>query len=277
VTQENCLPVIASFWHGSNLSWIETLCIQSFLDRGHHFVLYAADKISGVPNGTDVRHAREIFWPAPFELKDNNLHRLQVFSNIFRLHLVKQTGFLWVDLAAYCVKPFDFNVPNIFAPFGSNFTNRVLCLEDNSPSLKAMIEFVQTPNPTKPWRGPRLHRRDAQRVEAGERWGIEALGLNCSGDPCFSHFLKQNGEDHLALPIETFYPLLSNDLWKLHSPEVLTEEIEREGVYSVHFFATQKAHIYRNLGGLPAPGSYLERLCERHRIDPQAQVISYPN
>jgi hypothetical protein len=103
------------------------------------------------------------------------------------------------------------------------------------------------------------------------------LGLNCSGDPCFSHFLKQNGEDHLALPIETFYPLLSNDLWKLHSPEVLTEEIEREGVYSVHFFATQKAHIYRNQGGLPAPGSYLERLCERHRIDPQAQVISYPN
>jgi len=96
-----------------------------------------------------------------------------------------------VDLDAHCVKPFDFNLPNIFAPFGSNFTNRVLCLEDNSPSLKAMIEFVQTPNPTKPWRGPRLHRRDAQRVEAGERWGIEALGLDCSGDPCFSHFLKK--------------------------------------------------------------------------------------
>ena len=68
-----------------------------------------------------------------------------MFSNIFRLHPVKQTGFLWVDLDAYCVKPFDFNLPNIFAPFGSNFINRVLCLEDNSPSLKAMIEFVQTP------------------------------------------------------------------------------------------------------------------------------------
>ena len=109
-----------------------------------------------------------------------------------------------------------------------------------------MIKFVQTPNPTKPWRGPRLHRRDAQRVEAGERWGIAALGLDCSGDPCFSHFLKQNGEDNLALPNETFYPLLSKDLWKLHSPEVLTEDIESEGVYSVHFFATQK-RIYTEI------------------------------
>ena len=138
-----------------------------------------------------------------------------------------------------------------------------------------LIKFVQTGQ--KSWRGPRLHRRDSQRVEAGERWGIEALELDCSDDPCFSHFLKQNGEDNLALPNETFYPSLSQCLWKLHSPEILTEEIEREGIYSAHFFAKQKAHIYKNLGGLPSPGSYLVRLCERHRIDPRAQVILYTN
>ena len=67
VTPNNGLPFIANFWHGSNLSWIKLLH-QSFLDRGHHFVLHPADINFLRSNGTDVRHAREIFWPAPFEL-----------------------------------------------------------------------------------------------------------------------------------------------------------------------------------------------------------------
>ena len=117
-----------------------------------------------------------------------------------------------------------------------------------------LIKFVQTPNPTKPWRGPRLHRRDAQRVEAGERWEIEALELDCSDDPCFSHFLKWR--DHLACPPRAFYPLLSNDLG-LHSPS-LTEESKEKAF--IPLTLQHKKRIYITQADYP-PGS-MERLCE---------------
>lgn len=52
---KDSLPVIASFWYGSDLSWLEAVCIKSYLDRGHQFVLYTAGTLTGIPEGTDFQ------------------------------------------------------------------------------------------------------------------------------------------------------------------------------------------------------------------------------
>ena len=89
------LPQIASFWFGSDLSWLEALCIQSYLDHGHSFTLYAAHDIANIPNGVDLRHASEILWPAPFKLRPEDRLGVAVFSDIFRLKLLELTDFIW--------------------------------------------------------------------------------------------------------------------------------------------------------------------------------------
>lgn len=274
MTSKSDLPIIASFWYGSDLSWIETLCIQSYLDRGHRFVLYTTTELSGVPTGAEVRSAAEILWPAPFDISDNDRLRVAVFSDIFRLRLIQDTGFVWVDLDAYCVRPFDFETPYIFAQSKKGkFPNGVMGLPRDSRALSAMIGFLTSQNPSQPWRGSRLRQINRHRIEQGETWGIETLPWGCSGPKAFAYFLKQSGEDRLAMHCDTFYPLAPDELWQLHAPQITTEMIEKEGVYSVHIYGHQKKIIANHLSGLPVTGSYLARLCKRHGIDPRKQIV----
>jgi hypothetical protein len=262
------LPTIASFWFGSGLSWLEALCIKSYLDHGHRFVLYALTPLAGVPEGTELRDAREILWPPPFDISDNDRQRVAVFSDIFRLRMIRQTGFVWVDCDALCVRPFDFASPWIFADAGNGrFANGVIGLPAESRTLDATLTFLETPNPTQPWRGARLHRKNLERRKRGETWGIESLSWGSSGPKAFTYFLKSSGEERFALPTETLYPLPVERLNLLHDPHCPTEMIERAGVHSVHVYGHQKKFIALRLNGMPVPGSYLDRICRRHGIN----------
>ncbi len=268
------LPTIAGFWYGSNLSWIEALCIQSYLDNGHEFVLYTAEQIDGVPDGAVIRPASEILWPAPFDLENNDRHRIAVFSDIFRLHLMRKTSSIWVDLDAYCVRPFEFEGPYVFGSTSSgSLPNGVLRLPSESQALTQMLEFVAAENPTQPWRGPRLHRKNRDRSMRGETWGIETLPWGCSGPKALTHFMNKTGEDCQAKPPDAFYPLERQELWKLHAPNIALTEFEGERTYSIHIYGHQKKWLASQNAGLPQTGSYLERICERHSIDPVSRPI----
>ena len=51
---------IAMLWMRGSLSFLEQLCVQSFLDAGHHVVLYSYEPIGHVPDGVELRDAGEI-------------------------------------------------------------------------------------------------------------------------------------------------------------------------------------------------------------------------
>ena len=196
------------------------------------------------------------------------------FSDIFRLRLLKKTDYIWVDLDAYCVKPFNFDTPYMFGQSHTgNFPTGVLRLPARSETLNLMLNFVTSANPTQPWRGGPLHRRNRQRIQNGESWGIEALPWASSGPKAFAHFLHQTGEIRNAMPGDVFYPLSKHDLWKLHAPRISTAEIERDIVHSVHIFGHQKRVLLTKFAGLPVNGSYLHNICNRHGIDPEANPI----
>jgi hypothetical protein len=271
-------PVIASFWYGSDLSWLEQLCIRSFLDRGHRFVLYTAEDLAGVPSGVEVKHASDILWPPSFDISDNDRLKVAVFSDIFRLHIIAKTGFLWVDLDAYCVRSFSFESPYVFATSERHsYPNGVMGLPKNSSTLIDMITFLESPNPTQPWRGTRLKRINRKRVEEGESWGIESLPWGCSGPKAFEFFLKKSGEVERAMPTKTFYPIPPKELWKLHDPSIKTSDIEQNGVHSVHIYGHQKKLLAYKMRGLPIPNSYLDRLCRRHGIAAEDAPIKVLN
>lgn len=266
-------PKIAGFWFGSQLSWLEQLCIQSYLDQGHEFVLYARQDFANLPKGAELRDAEEIFWPPPFEIADGDRHRVAVFSDIFRLKMIRDTGFLYVDLDAYCVRAFDFATPYVFSISEVGlYPNGVIGLPQDSPALAGMIDFLTTPNPIQPWKDARFITNKERRSAKGERWGIEDLSWGNSGPKTFGHFLKETGEAVHAMPTEVFYPLAPKELGVLHQANV-TARIERAGVHSVHIYGHQKKYIATALGGLPSAGSYLDMLCKRHGIDPNFAPI----
>lgn len=268
------LPVVSSFWYGSDLSWMEALCIQSYLDNGHHFILYTAERLEGIPEGAEVRPASEIFWPPPFDISDNDRLRVAVFSDLFRLYLIQKTDCIWVDLDAYCVRPFDFDSPYVFGKsLSGGFLTGVLKLPKDSQTLTSMIDFLTSANPTQPWRGASLHRTNLRRTQRGEVWGIEALPWGCSGPKAFGHFLQHTGEEKYALPARVFYSFGNRDFWRMHSPKVATEDIEEDDVYSIHFYGHQRKKIAKQFSGVPRKGSYFERLCDRHNIDPGSQPV----
>ncbi len=109
--------VVKSLWIGAYLPLIQRLSIQSFLQQGHAYQLYAYGEIDDVPTGTKICDASDV-------LSRDSIFRYQegfgkgsysAFSNLFRYKLLFEQGGWWVDTDVVCLKPFDFEDAFVFA------------------------------------------------------------------------------------------------------------------------------------------------------------------
>src|SRR5476649_1134895 len=101
---------IQSLWIGGNLSKVEQLCIQSFIDHGHDFHLYAYEDITNAPAKTIIHDAREIIGEEAIFKYQSGWAKGSVsgFADLFRLLMVQKKGGWWVDMDIICLKEFDF-------------------------------------------------------------------------------------------------------------------------------------------------------------------------
>ncbi|QEC77915.1 glycosyltransferase [Mucilaginibacter ginsenosidivorax] len=107
---------IQSLWIGGQLSKVEQLCIQSFIDHGHNFHLYAYEEITNAPKGTIILDARSIIGEdAIFKYKSGwGAGSVSGFADLFRLLMVQKNGGWWVDMDIICLKKFDFEADTVF-------------------------------------------------------------------------------------------------------------------------------------------------------------------
>lgn len=104
------LEPIQSLWIGDSLSKIEQLCIKSFIDNGHPFILYTYSAIDNIPEGAIIEDGNKIL-PAGaiFTHKEGwGKGSYAGFADLFRFTLLKQKGGWWVDTDVVCLKPFNF-------------------------------------------------------------------------------------------------------------------------------------------------------------------------
>ncbi len=128
--------IVQSLWIGKTLSMIEYLCIKSFIDNGHQFLLYSYDKdISGYPEGTIVKDASEII-PSDQVYKDV-ANTYTSFANWFRYKLLYSKGGWWVDMDVICLKEFDFKDDYCF-------TTEV-CFDFGIPRIIANNAIIKSP------------------------------------------------------------------------------------------------------------------------------------
>src|SRR4030095_1161151 len=82
---------IQSLWIGAELSNMERTSIQSFLDHGHQYHLYAYQDVANVPAGAVLKDGNEIF-PASLIFQYSDRKTYAAFSNVFRYKLLLERG-----------------------------------------------------------------------------------------------------------------------------------------------------------------------------------------
>lgn len=143
------LPVVSSLWIGPSFSFLEYLCLKSFVDAGHPTKLYTYAPVENVPDGVEIADANEIM-PARDFIVNAQSGKAGPHADKFRYHLLSKTDEIWVDTDAYCLKPFDDSEYLFGNHFKSMINNGVLRLPRNLKTLKSLLEFTSNEYPELP-------------------------------------------------------------------------------------------------------------------------------
>ena len=252
---------VACFWTGSALSWLEHLSIRSHQAHGNEVVLYTSGEVGNIPTDVTQRSAQAIC-PAPFDISDGARKPVAVYSDLLRLAILGETAAIWCDMDAITVAPLgDEELLVGTGPDGA--LTGVLALPPASPVLAAMQAFVTSPNPQPPWKS---------KAPSGTRTILD-LPWGATGPKALDHFLRALGGSDMILPEPVFYPLFKRTLARLHQPGVPDTQIVQPGTRSVHVFGFNRIWLALAHRGLPVPGSWLDRRCRHHQINPQDAPI----
>jgi len=269
------LPTIGMLWIGGSLRWLEQLCIQSFLDMGHEVVLFCYDKVANIPAGVTIADANEIYPSEEFILHART-GSPAIHADVFRLHLMKKTDYIWADTDAYCLRPWHLPASGHFhAPIeGGNalIANGVLRLPKDSEALDLMIEFFKDEYPIPPWFPEKRQQMLRDMKARGEGQHISILPWGVSGPNLLTHFLGVTDEARYSLPFHVLYPLpYSLTHWFFRAirrdQKERIEQLLLPDTVSIHFYGRRFRDVARNFDGVPEPNSFIgERLTE-HGID----------
>ncbi len=268
-------PVVATLWIGDRLSWFEQLSLKSFVDAGHRTLLYSYNALPNVPAGVTLCDAREVF------ASDDIIHHTRtgspaIHADLWRLHLMQQTDYIWVDTDVLCVRPFDFASPFVFGlETPDQVCNAVLRLPALSATLRHFMDFVADPYAIGPW----LKRARQDELNAAKAAGTPVhfadRGWGLTGPAALSHFLTVTGEWAHALPQQAFYPVPFAERNKLIRRSINVEQVFlTENSYAVHLWARRmKRRLVLTENNCPPKGSYLDRAVRKHGIIPEDAPI----
>lgn len=180
---------VQSLWVGGDLSNVEKLCIQSFLDCGHDFHLYTYQQINNVPEGTILFDARII-------LPEEKIFRYKTgwakdsvsgFADVFRLVMIKKNGGWWVDMDIICLKKLNFKEDHIFC---SSFETEYGSLVNNcifkAPKESLFLDYC---------------------LQELDKLDFETMSFGLAGPFLFQKAIKELSLDKLVRPYYEFNPI----------------------------------------------------------------------
>ena len=263
------LPAIGTYWYGPALGPLERACLISMMEQGHSVTLFCHEKVGCVPDGVETCDAREVTGDRPVLFFENstqkgNAKSPALFTDLFRYHMIDQTGMVWLDLDAYLLKPL--RMPKhgyIFAWDRKTIAGGVLALPHSSASLKDLVSFCENEYPVPPFfsyvadRKARLlfMRAIGRPVHVSrQKWGVW-------GPRALTWFLTRNHEDHYALETRLLYPIDWRDPSPFFLPSDEVKESYLKDAVSVHLFGSQMREKIKETGSdKTLEGSYLQEL-----------------
>lgn len=266
---------IAALWMGGNLSFLEQLCLKSFVDVGHHVRLYSYEPIGNAPEGVEHADANEILGQANF-LRHARTSSPALHSDLFRYHLLKKHDrTIWADTDAYCVKPFQSPTGHFFAWESKKGINGgVLGLPQDSDALNELLDFTQDEFAIPDWYGKAYRAELEAARDAGNPVHVGDQPWGVWGPHALTHFMKKTGEIRYAMPRVALYPFGFHERVMMTRPGVNMADFVTEETYSIHFYGRRmRARLLDKFGGVPRPRSVIGQLVRKHGIDPLAAPI----
>lgn len=274
---ETPLPVVSSMWLGRPFSYLEQLCLKSFLDRGHRVKLYVYDHVENVPEGVEIADANTVL-PTDKFVVNRKTGSPGPQADKFRYHMLAQTDEIWVDTDAYCLRPFP-DQPYIMGyHYKTYLNNGVLRLPKDSKTLAHLLEFTENEYPQLPPNYfpayPEVMEESAARFGTDDPMHVSEMPWEVWGPFALTYFGHKTGESEHAMPHEILYPVNGASVRKmLQMPRRAKFEFS-DDCLSIHFFGSKLRRILlERLGGIPPERSLIGRLCAQHGIDVQAAPL----
>lgn len=267
---------IAALWIGGPLSFLEQLCLVSFVHAGHHTRLYTYEPVPNVPSGIEVADAAEIL-PLRGFLKHEKTGSPALHSDLFRYHmLAKCDRTIWADTDAYCVKPFTTPNGHFYGWESKKHVNGgVLGLPRDSETLGRLLEFTSDDFAIPSYYGPEYEAELQAKKAAGTPVHASEQPWGVWGPHAITHFLHETGEVRFALPRVALYPVPFKDRRLLLRPAWDSTGVITEDTFSIHFYGRRMRRriVSHEPGGIPRPRSLFGQLLKKHGIDPKAAPI----
>ncbi|MCS6762584.1 MAG: hypothetical protein MO846_12005 [Candidatus Devosia symbiotica] len=261
------LPTIASFWHGP-MSWLETLSIASFRRQGHPVEIYSFDPVDSLPAGATACDAAEIL-PRDKLVFYKGKGTPGVFSDYFRMMVLRQGRGVYADLDVYCVRPIE-GPPDYLMAYErpSSINGAVLHIPADAPLLDDLLSIFTDPD--RPLLEPHLplFRRleVAARRLLGEKIAPEDMQYGATGPMALTHYMARRGLGHLVRPSTALYPIPYEGIPALMQAGSSIDAAITPDTLAVHLWRSQLTRRGRADMPLPEPGSALWILCEREGV-----------
>lgn len=272
------LPTIAALWMEGPLSFLEQLCLKSFVDAGHRVLLYHYGPLENVPEGIELADADEILPQTDF-LTHKRTGSPALHSDLFRYRmLAKSRNTIWADTDAYCMKPFRTETGHFYGWESDKHINGgVLGLPAESPTLQSLLDFTSNEFAIPTWYGADYVRELEDKRDAGAPVHASEMPWGVWGPHAVTHFLHETGEDVHAFPQDVLYPFSFRHRGKMLKPNFDVSPWVTENTVSVHLYGRRmRARIFEKEGGAPKGRSFLGQLLKKHGIDPAQAPIPRP-
>lgn len=267
---------VGTLWIGGSLSWMEQLCLKSFVDQGQKITLFSYEDIPNVPEGVIRRDGREILDTDDF-IKYEKKDSFALFADYFRLHMIHQCpGMIWVDTDVYCHRPMAYVSDYVmgFELSGANrVNNAVLGLPSDSAILADMLAFMEDRHAIPPFVKPTLQAEYKAAAEAGTPVHVSQQPWGVWGPLMITHFVHKHKLLKKVQPLEAFYPIPFPDRLKFLRRKSVAEALLTPKTTALHLWASNKREIGLRHGGLPPKDSYLAELMTRHELRAETAPI----
>lgn len=270
---------VGALWIGGSLSYLEQLCLKSFVDAGQHIVLYTYEGVTNAPAGVELADASTILPQTGF-LRHERTGSPALHSDVFRYHMLAKHGdMIWADTDAYCVKPFTTPNGHFYAwESDTGLNGGVLGLPPDSETLRALLAFTTDEFAIPEWFPEAKQAEMRVAREAGTPVHVSEMPWGVWGPAAITHYLKKTGEVRFALPQVALYPFHYKDRNLMLRPAVDMAQFVTEETFSIHFYGRRmRARILaREETGVPRPRSVIGRLLKKHQIDPSLAPLKRP-